>query len=41
VNKFKIQKNRIATDAKVKITEGKTKLAGKAKQLLTEIIKLQ
>jgi hypothetical protein len=42
VNKFKIKMDRIVTDAKVKFTEAseKNKTAGKAKQLLTEIIKL-
>jgi OmpA-OmpF porin, OOP family len=42
VNKFKIKKDRIVTDAKVKITEAtaKNKTVGKAKQLLTEIVKL-
>lgn len=42
VNKFKLKKDRILTDAKVKVTEAaaKSKTAGKAKQLLTEIVKL-
>jgi OOP family OmpA-OmpF porin len=42
VNKFKIKKDRILTDARVKVTEAaaKSKTAGKARQLLTEIVKL-
>lgn len=42
VNKFKLKKDRIITDAKMKITEAsaKNKTVGKAKQFLTEIVKL-
>lgn len=42
VNKFKVKVDRIITDVKVKATEAvaKNKTLGKAKQLLTEIIKL-
>jgi hypothetical protein len=42
VSKFKIRTNRIVTDAKAKITTAvaKNKTAGKAKQLLTEFVKL-
>ncbi|MBC7874668.1 MAG: OmpA family protein, partial [Ferruginibacter sp.] len=42
VNKFKIKIERIITDAKVKIGEvsAKNKTVGKAKEILTEIIRL-
>jgi hypothetical protein len=45
VSKFKIKKDRILTDAKMKVTKatakvGKNKTVGKAKTLLTEIVKL-
>lgn len=42
VNKFKVKMDRIVTDAKMKVTDAsaKNKTVGKAKQLLTEIVKL-